>query len=362
MAKKPQDTNPNAATNNQGGYTFNYDPNAPVAPENQGAATSGYSSSYYNPENKKSEYDKWVASFGDDYIGKEKKADWENQWNTRASNEQRRGGYAAGVPGFTFSGTPQEEAGFLGGLELAQTGYGENLFDIGKNIGEVRGTLQDRMRGAASDPIISALQGQKASAMANAQRQLAASGVKGGTATGAVGDIGRQQSAQTAAALSSLGRQSAMDVKNLEGNTLAGTMSMAQSGKGEQTQFPQSPNLFGLGDIASSVICTELFNQGIMPKEIYLKDCEYGKHVNSVAPHVIVGYHVWAKPIVKLMKKSKLFTKIVAYPAMKWAKQMAKEETSVIGFLAVTVGEYFCGVLGKIKLLGEKYGISKSCI
>jgi hypothetical protein len=350
------------AANNQGGYTFNYDPNAPVAPENQGPATGGYSS-YFTPENKQIERDKWNASFGDDYVGKDKKAEWEANWNARAENEQRRGGYAAGMPGFTFTGTPQEEAGFLSGLELAQTGYGENIFDIGRNLSEVRGTLQDRMRGAASDPIISAIQGQKASAMANAQRQLVASGAKGGTAAGAVGDIGRQQSAQTAAALSSLGRQSAMDVKNMEGNTLAGTMALAQSGRGEQTQFPQSPNMFSLSDLgSSSVICTELYKQGIMPADIYVKDFEYGRHLGSVAPHVIIGYHVWAKPIVKLMKKSKLFTKIVAYPAMKWANQMAKKENSVIGFLAVTVGESICGIIGKVKLLGDKYGIRNSSI
>jgi hypothetical protein len=352
----PMPNIPNPSANNQGGYTFNYDPNAPVAPQNQGPS----SSSNFSDANKKSEYDKWTASFGDDYIGKEKKAEWEANWNARKSNEQRQGAYQSGGSGFTVSGTPQEQAGFLGGLELANTGYGQNIFQTGQDINEIRQTFMDKMRGSANDPMIAALQNQKANAVASTQRNLASQGMKGGVAANVAGDVGRKQDAQTAAGMSALARQSAIDAKGIAGNTLAGTLALAQSGKGEQTQFPGNPNLTSWTDMASnSVICTELFKQGIMPLDIYAKDVVYGRSVYSNAPHIIIGYHFWAKPVVRVMKKSKLFTKIVAYPAMKWANQMAGKEKTIIGFLSTTVGEYICGVIGKIIILGEKYDVRK---
>jgi hypothetical protein len=48
------------------------------------------------------------------------------------------------------------------------------------------------------------------------------------------------------------------------------------------------------------------------------------------------------------MKKSTIFTKIVSYPALKWAKHIAGEEPNLFGKLCQSIGEPVCGLIGKV--------------
>jgi hypothetical protein len=104
-----------------------------------------------------------------------------------------------------------------------------------------------------------------------------------------------------------------------------------------------------------SVICTELHRQGRMPTHIYLKDAEYGILLEQYYPEVLEGYHLLAKPVVKLMRASKLFSKLISYPALRWAYYIAGEEESILGACIFHIGQPICAIIGKIKRLGVKY-------
>ena len=256
--------------------------------------------------------------------------------------------------GFSVSGTEEERRRALEGLQLAQTGYGQNLFQTGQDISGIRERLKERS--AQADPISEAIRGSKAGALASGSRNLAASGVKGGAAAGALSEIGRAKDAEIAASLYGQQRQSLADERSLASNTLSGTMALMQGSKAEGTQPPELPKASSWTD---SVICTELHRQGILSNELYKIDVAFGQMLEDEHSHVIAGYHVFGKPMAKLMAKSKLFTKLVTYPTLSWAKYIAGEKNAVGGII-FWVGIPACAIIGKIKMLGEKY-VSFSC-
>lgn len=296
------------------------------------------------------EFQKWQKS-QEGYVGKAKKADW---WRQRELDKQTQAGAMEyGRPGqgreFNIVGTPEERAAALSGLQIAKVGYGQNIFETGQDIAGIRERLKERS--AQADPISEAIRNQKAGQVASAQRSLAAQGVKGGAAAGAVANVARAADADIAASLYGQQRQSIADERSLASNTLAGTVGLMQGGKAEGTQMPEPPQAASWTD---SVICTELHRQGIMSTELYRKDAEFGEMLKREYKEVIIGYHVLAKPVVKLMQKSPLFTKLIAPFAMKWARFIANEPT-VIGAIIFYVGIPTCAVIGKIKISGEKY-------
>jgi hypothetical protein len=104
------------------------------------------------------------------------------------------------------------------------------------------------------------------------------------------------------------------------------------------------------------VICTELYEQGLMTKEVFEADQRFGSLQDA---ETMAGYHIWAKPIVKLMKQSKLITWVVHKIATPWAKQMAFEmgvidRPSLIGTVMMTVGLPVCRFIGGLIVKKEK--------
>lgn len=257
-----------------------------------------------------------------------------------------------------LSGTPAEQEGQIAGLNLGNLGYGQGMAETGSDIQRVKELQRARTAQGGGDPVSAAIMGQKAGAEANARRTAQAGGVKGAAAAGAVEAVSRSRQADIDASLYGQQRQSIADERSLASNMLSGQNSLMQGerGVGTSQSMPNSPKASGMMD---SVICTELHIQGIMSKELYAKDCEYGRILHNIMPHTIIGYHFWAKPVVKLMQKSKLITKIISYPAMKWAKHIAGEESSAVGYVCQNIGEPLCNILGRIITLsyGVKYGI-----
>lgn len=270
-----------------------------------------------------------------------------NLANDKYEQTQRLGALGGG----SASGTKAEIEGQISGMENAKLGYGQGLAQTGQDIQRIRGLQQARTDQSGGDPASAAIMGQKMAAMANAQRNLASSGVKGGTAAGAIANVGLEKDQQIAESLYGQQRQSIADERSLASNTLAGTVAMAQGGKGEGTAsgMPKAPEVGGMG----TVICTELYRQGIMSDELYAKEVEFGK---TVDPIVMLGYIFLATPIVKIMQKSKLCTTLCSYPAMAWARDMAGEE-NIVGSLLFMFGVPLCYFVGKLKLSfsGERY-------
>jgi hypothetical protein len=251
-----------------------------------------------------------------------------------------------GELGFSIPGSQQEQEGALGGLNLANILYGQNIFETGQDVSDIRGKLKARSEG--SDPISEAIRSQKSGAIANAQRNLAGAGVKGAAAAGAIEAIGRQKDAQINESLYGQQRQSLSDLRSFTGNTLAGTVSLMQGGKGEAVQMPKAPDPQGM---FGTVICTELHKQGYMSDETYAKDSAYGK---LLPIETIVGYHFWAIPVVNLMKKSPLVTTIIKPFALSWAKHIAGEKKSMFGYLCQFIGEPVCSMIGHYNIQARK--------
>lgn len=106
----------------------------------------------------------------------------------------------------------------------------------------------------------------------------------------------------------------------------------------------------GTGSSASSrVICTELVRQGLMDGKLQLLDIAFT--LRHLSPVTVRGYHVWAVPYVKLMKRSQLATHLIE-PFARWraeeiAHQMGeRERANWKGKCVRWMGEPLCWALG----------------
>lgn len=91
---------------------------------------------------------------------------------------------------------------------------------------------------------------------------------------------------------------------------------------------------------AGSIICTELYQQGLMDESVYQADEAFGR---SLSPVTLRGYHIWARPIVSLMQKSSAFTSFVHTIATPWAHEMAyqmgaRDKGSFVGKVLMIIG------------------------
>jgi hypothetical protein len=114
----------------------------------------------------------------------------------------------------------------------------------------------------------------------------------------------------------------------------------------------QLPYFYNLGGFRATVICTELHRQGLMSDEIREADERFGRMISATSPETMLGYHYWAIPIVNLMQKSRLFTKIVWAVARPWAYHMAYEmgsleKDNLLGKILMKVGAFISKTIGK---------------
>ena len=120
-------------------------------------------------------------------------------------------------------------------------------------------------------------------------------------------------------------------------------------GPGESAQQERDR---GGGDGSSSrVICTELYKQGKLDRELYRMDVVYT--AKYLSPITVRGYHYWAIPMVVKMKSSTLLTNVFEYLTIARAKEIAHivkpkeyKDRSVLGYLIKNVGEAICYSIG----------------
>lgn len=120
-------------------------------------------------------------------------------------------------------------------------------------------------------------------------------------------------------------------------------------------------DLFGGG----SVVCTELRRQGIMSAELYANDVSYA--ATHISPVVLEGYRSWGVPLVSLMRRSKLVTKLVAFFAVNRAHYVASRYGTVdysplrapVGAVVNLVGVPVCYVIGTV-LRAAKIKLAKT--
>jgi hypothetical protein len=120
----------------------------------------------------------------------------------------------------------------------------------------------------------------------------------------------------------------------------------------------------GGGGGAGKVICTELHLQGKLDDATMAADREFGRAVRDSDPYTMIGYHVLALPIVRLMKKSNIVTNAVALLALPWAKEMYFKQTgegkgSYRGRILMSLGIPLCRKVGRsasrVKQYAPKY-------
>ena len=122
-----------------------------------------------------------------------------------------------------------------------------------------------------------------------------------------------------------------------EGNTAAATGIQGIQGIQGGVGAPGGPK----------IICLESHRQGLLDTKIFEADEAWG----DVIPKIVLdGYHLWAKPVVRKMRKSRSFSKKIAWLAKPVAKEAAKQmgvgEGSKIGLAMLCAGMPICAILG----------------
>jgi hypothetical protein len=89
-----------------------------------------------------------------------------------------------------------------------------------------------------------------------------------------------------------------------------------------------------------------------MDETIYKADEAFGRYLRHNHRDVLLGYQLWAKPVVKWMQKSQIVTSIVASIATPWSYEMAyrmgaRDEGSVEGKILMDVGVPVCRAIGR---------------
>lgn len=139
---------------------------------------------------------------------------------------------------------------------------------------------------------------------------------------------------------------------------------LAEIGQAEATRAQREAESLQAAEIAKptpevgggTVICGELYRQGLIDIVTYQGDMAYAK---GISQDTVKGYQVWAKAYVECMKVSKLAT-YCAYPIGKsWAIEMAYragylKKGSVFGKIISFIGEPICNVIGKALRLFNK--------
>ena len=99
-----------------------------------------------------------------------------------------------------------------------------------------------------------------------------------------------------------------------------------------------------------TVICTELNRQGYLPDEVL--ECERQYVDKFIDSEVYQGYRIMADPVVRLMQKSKVFTKIVKPLGCAFAYEMAHRvnesiKGSKLGKMILKIGIPLCKIVAR---------------
>jgi hypothetical protein len=75
----------------------------------------------------------------------------------------------------------------------------------------------------------------------------------------------------------------------------------------------------------NSVICSALHSKGLLDDFSFAVDSAFGRKLAEQEPLVLHGYHVMARPIANLMRKSNTLSRAMKLLANPWIEQMMFE-------------------------------------
>lgn len=103
-----------------------------------------------------------------------------------------------------------------------------------------------------------------------------------------------------------------------------------------------------LGGGGGKVICTEIVSRGDAPIETLFLELQYGK---TLAPAIMRGYHWWAIPYVRLMRRSELVYRITKPFALGWMREAAARASGGrgdwLGKVVLGIGMPACWLIGQ---------------
>lgn len=108
-----------------------------------------------------------------------------------------------------------------------------------------------------------------------------------------------------------------------------------------------------------SVLCTLMNKYGYLESDVFQVDTIYGELLAHNAPHILIGYHAWAKPLVEILENHPVFIPTFAYFVQAWAYTMGDEMGIVknrstfkrlLGKIMMNLGKPLCGFIGHIIL------------
>jgi hypothetical protein len=99
----------------------------------------------------------------------------------------------------------------------------------------------------------------------------------------------------------------------------------------------------GIADVFGTFVCTELYRQGHLTKEVFEADAQFGKQMDKVE---YAWYKTWGIPLAVRMKKSKLISRIVSFfmkpVSLYMAAEMGVGQGSLFGKMCFRVLQLVC--------------------
>jgi len=130
-------------------------------------------------------------------------------------------------------------------------------------------------------------------------------------------------------------------------NVTAETVTTTDQTKEASSSQSQSKKSGGL----KTVICTHLYSLNLLPGELYNHEIAL-KHLESLDPAIIRGYHFWAVPFVRLLKRSPLLSSalipLLLPLCISRYKQVITGKKTIGGFLTITLGHPICAMIGSL--------------
>lgn len=130
-------------------------------------------------------------------------------------------------------------------------------------------------------------------------------------------------------------------------NITAPTITTTDQAQKQESSTQQS------GKKKATVICTELYDQGRFPKELYYHPKAL-EHFDSLPAETVSGYHAWARKVVPLMHRSSTLSSILLPVVLARYLQVIYGHKSILGSLTIYAGQPICYLIGTVINLFKK--------
>jgi hypothetical protein len=265
-----------------------------------------------------------------------------SEGNEEANRVERLNKIQRGEKGpISVSGTEKERNLAIEGLERGMTYYGQNQEQTGEQVQDIVKRRRDALDQKGPD----------ATRLRESRNRKIRMAKASGASPEQIKQIERESEMDIEDTSYKQGQYNLDKYQSMVGNILSNQMGLEmgfrQLGKAGEVITP--PQQQGMMD---SVICSELYRQGYISDEVLDSDREFGFYVRRYDPSVYIGYIKCALPVVRLMKKSKLFTKLISIPTLCWANWMHTGK-GYTGRTIHNVGAFFCRFIGDIITAGR---------